>query len=349
MFTSHTVSVAVDGIVPIDAIGTHFVWLGRHFPYHCRLAVESAVVAMPTGTVHVHVFGGTSGPHLDAVRAHDQVRVLEREPEEMFDRLPVDARALLDLWERCPGPAARSNLARLAILFRFGGVYLDTDVIVLRGLHDPDRHGAYVGSEMVWSHNRRRIERGLGPVVALRSTPWAIGSALARLDIALTHGRWRMADRRVGTAGRRQQVNNAVIGAPKGTSFIAMALQRATEIDPSFRFALGPSLLDDVARAAPGLVHVVPPSRFYAVPPGQSYRFFGDHQLVLPPDAQVLHYVASNHRSLLDGLEVDDPRFATGRGAFWTEARRVRRAIAAMGPAAIETGDPADLASGSSG
>lgn len=327
MLKSDTSPVAAEFASSADAVPTHFVWLGREFPYHARLAVESAVVAMPTGRVTVHTFGGTTGRHLDALRIWPQVRITERVPEEALCDLPVEAGRLLDLWRRCPGPAARSNLARLAILHRVGGVYLDTDVLVLRGLHDPDRHGSYVGSELVWAHNRQRVERGLGPVLALRSAPWAIGSALGRLDVALTHGRWRLADRRVGTTGRRLQVNNAVIGSPREGHFVATAIERCVDVDPSKRFALGPTLLDDVATSAPSLVSVLPPSRFYAVPPGQSYRCFGDHVVTLPPDAMVMHYVASNHRSLLAELEPDDRRFATGLGPFWVEARRVRRLV----------------------
>ena len=76
---------------------------------------------------------------------------------------------------------------------------------------------------------------------------------------------------------------------------------------------------------------MLPPSRFYAVPPGQSFRFFDDYRLRLPQDAQVMHYVASNHRDVLEALDVDDPRFDDGQGVFWTEARRVRRLIGAPG------------------
>lgn len=335
-FTSaaDTRGVVGDAIIPlragVDDVSTHFVWLGRRFPYHCRLAVESAVVAMPGGHVTVHLFDDAADRHLDAVAALDRVRVVRRSPEEAFAGLPVTTASAMDVWGACPGPAARSNLARLSILFREGGVYLDTDVIVLRGLHDPAVHSTFVGSELVWSRNRRRIEHGLGPVDAVCSAPWAIGTALSRLDSALTHGRWKIADRRLGTAGRRRQVNNAVIGAPPDSPFVARALERAvTDVDPHIRFALGPALLDDIARASPELVHVLPPSRFYAVPPGQSFRFFDDHRLRLPADAQVMHYVASNHRNVLDSLDVDDPRFDHDSGPFWTEARRVRRELEA--------------------
>lgn len=313
----------------------HFVWTGARFPYHARLAIESAIVALPEALVDLDVVGTLpNGRHFDVVARRDQVRVERWSPGSLFEPLPAGARPYHDLYARLPAgsAAAVSNLARLAILFQRGGVYLDTDVIVLRGLHSPDTHGAYVGLERVWTANRDRVARGLGPLAAIRATPWAARWAACRLDLLATQGRLGLADRIRNDGTTRLQVNNAVIGAPTQSEFIAVALAQALEVDPSVRFALGPSLLDDVATACPRLVNVVPSSRFYAVPPGESDRLFHDRTLQLPCDAQVMHYVASNHRRLLDRLDIDDPRFEHGAAPFWKHARRVRAAIGAGRP-----------------
>lgn len=306
----------------------HFVWTGARFPYFARLAVESALVAMPNARIDLDVVGALPrSDHFAAVARHERVRVERWTPGELFADCPGDSAPYHELLARLPdSPAATSNLARLAILFARGGVYLDTDVIVLRGLHDPDEHGAYVGVERVWKQNRHRVAHGLGVAGTIRALPWAARWAACRLDLSLSHGRLGLADRLPSSGHTRFQVNNAVIGAPARSEFVAAALEQALHVDPTVRFALGPSLLDDVVSAFPRLVTVVPPSRFYAVPPGDSHRFFEDHTLELPVDAQVMHYVASNHRRLLDGLDIDDPRFDEGVAPFWTYAKRVRSA-----------------------
>lgn len=315
----------------------HFVWTGSRFPYHARLAIESAIVAMPEARIDLDLVVGAAGDpsaadHFRTVAAYDRATVTRWTPGELFEHCPLGPAPYQALLGRLPArsPAAVSNLARLAILYTRGGVYLDTDVLVLRGLHRPSVHGSYVGVERVWDGNRSRIERGFGPIAALKATPWAVRWAACRVDSAVWHGRLRLADRISDDGHTREQVNNAVIGAPAESPFIAFALAQALEVDPSIRFALGPNLLDDVVRAEPRLACVAPASRFYAVPPGLSHRFFSDRTLELPVDAQVIHYVASNHRRLLADLDIDDPRFARETAPFWRRGEQVRTAIGAL-------------------
>lgn len=310
----------------------HFVWIGARFPYFARLAVESALVAMPDCRVDLNLVGAVPrGDHLAATVAHDRVHVERWTPGELFASCPLGAGPYHDLLNRVPtgSPATISNLARLAILFQRGGIYLDTDVLVLRGLHDPERHGAFVGRERVWDLNRRRVSSGLGVAGTVRAIPWATRWTACELDLVLTHGRLHLADRLPNDRHTRLQVNNAVIGAPRQSEFIALALEQALDVDPTVRFALGPSMLDDVSIAVPRLVTAVPPSRFYAVPPGHSHRWFADRTLELPPDAQVMHYVASNHRRLLANLDAHDPRFERETAPFWKHGARVQAAVAA--------------------
>ncbi|MFP5487991.1 MAG: glycosyltransferase [Acidimicrobiia bacterium] len=327
--------------MPDRPLRCHFVWTGARFPYHARLAVESALVSMPDAFASIHVVGPLpDGPHLRSVAGHDRVRVVRTRLDECFESCPFGAAPYLALASRLVTPASISNLVRLAVLHRDGGVYLDTDVLVLRGLHDPERHGAYVGREWVWSTNRARIEGTWTWRDRIAAVPWAIRRSLVHVDARAAGGRLRAADRVDPERYHRLQVNNAVIGAPPRAAFVEAALAAALDVDPTRRFALGPTLLDDVARALPGTVHVVPPTRFYAVPPGDSVRYFRDRRLEHPIDAQVMHYVASNHRRLLSTLDVDDPRFARHPAPFWRRAAEVR---ASVGSGATGRRDVIDL------
>ncbi len=320
----------------------HIVWIGPALPYYARLAVESALVAMPDAEVHVHSLGAApAGEHADALTGWPRVRFHRVEPADLFETCPGGAGPYVELLSRLStvGTTALSNLVRLAVLRRHGGVYLDADVIVVRGLHDPDRHGAYVGREHVWAANRARLEGRLGVAGAFAAAPWAATWLARRADARWLGGRARLAER-IADRATRLQVNNAVIGSPRAAPFLDAALTRALQVDPARRLALGPSLLDDVATAHPRLVRVVPPSRFFPVPPGQSFRVFEDVRLTLPVDTQVVHYVASNHRRLLAGIGPGDPRFTSGRALFWRLGGEVQRAVAA-GAAGGELGEPA--------
>jgi hypothetical protein len=304
--------------------------MGGRFPYHCRLAVESVVDVMPDAFVEIHIIGERpDAPHLAAAESLSQVRVVAERFEELFETCPGGPTPYLDLLGRLPvaSPASVSNLARLAILLRDGGVYLDTDVLVFHRLDTPDDIGAFVGMEQVWAGNRSRVTGELGFGGALRATPWAASWLANRVSCRLTRGRFVRNQDVSPPRWSRVQANNAVLGAPKSSEFITRTLEKTLTVDPSARFALGPSLLDDMCRSEPDLVRVMAPSRYYPIPPGQSYRCFEDAHFPLPPDTQVLHYVASNHKRLLGTLDIDDPRFDTRQAPFWRRAREVRTSM----------------------
>ncbi len=304
----------------------HLIWIGDRLPWFARLAIESAIVAMPTSTVTLHsVVAHPDGRHVRALERFEQFERRSWPLRSVFEHCPGGPDPWLDVLERTNGtPAAVGNLVRLALLDRFGGVYLDTDTIVVAPLDDPDHTGPYVGTEMVWSCNRRRVARELGVRDVVGAAPWAVARGAQLADVHLAGGRLRLADR--WRPGLRPQVNNAVIGSSASSPFLAEVLAGVGSVpNPAARFALGPSLLDDVARARPDLVTCLDPVRFYAIPPGQSRRWFDDVTIELPEEAQVIHYVASNHRELLAAIETD-PRLRRHPAPFWREARRVTAA-----------------------
>jgi hypothetical protein len=300
--------------------------MGR-LPYYARLAIESAATVMPDAEIALHVHGGVHrNVHVERLERTTPVAIHEICVPELFEQCAAGGDPYVRLIEGLTSPAAVSNLLRLAILHRDGGVYLDTDVLMIRPVHDPADHGSFVGREWVWEQNRRRVagERDTGDRMDVAT--WAADWALRRLDSRLARGAWGIAGRPPDPRRSRLQVNNAVIGAPPGSRFIARALDAALDVDPTVRFALGPNLLDDVARAVPRDVQLLPPSRFYAVPPAHSFRYFEDETLELPCDAQLLHVVASNHRRLLERLDESDPRFERSAAPYWRHGRWVRAA-----------------------
>jgi hypothetical protein len=102
-------------------------------------------------------------------------------------------------------------------------------------------------------------------------------------------------------------------------------LENAQTVNPTIRFSLGPSLLTSVVKQEPYLAQVHEPDSFYAVPPGQSYRFFTDKNLVLPEESYLIHYVSSNHGELLNSLTPEQLIQNSSEGVFCAMASSLLR------------------------
>jgi hypothetical protein len=304
----------------------HFVWTGRKFPYFARLAIESALLADPDANVVLHWFGPEEprGLHVEAVRRRARVAIVRFDEERGFHDIGVDPRALRALFAQIPATAAsaRSNLIRYAVLAKHGGIYLDTDILVVRTFDGLRDHEAFAGEERVlaidnaWQRGDRSLR--MAPVIVA----WLAGRTLR---LAAAHTRWRRAERYAQALERHWQVrqlNNAVLGARPHARFIQRVLERALEVDPTVRYNLGPALVDQVARVDRSDVTVLPERAFYMLPPSYSFRFFTGGRLQLPDDARVLHVVSSNHREL---YELDELALRRRRadGPYYEIAARV--------------------------
>jgi hypothetical protein len=304
----------------------HFVWSGRRIPYFARLAVQSVLVAEPAARVDLHIFGDEPGPgELDWLARQSRLTVQRFDPQTDFEGLGMPARALHALYERIAPTAvsARANLVRLAVLARFGGIYLDTDILVVAPFADLRAQSAFVGEERVlsidnaWQAGERSLAM-VGPSLA-----WGVGRTAAFAGSVLRSSLlWRVA-RRLESRWQTTQVNNAVIGARPGARFVRRLLEAALEADPSVRFALGPALIDRVAREPAAEVTILPSDVFYVVPPSYSFRFFVGGPLALPPHTRLLHVVSSNHRALLASLDATTIRRRIARGPYYASAANV--------------------------
>ncbi|MDO8389123.1 MAG: glycosyltransferase [Actinomycetota bacterium] len=313
------------------------VWIGTEFPYPCRLAAEAVLANAPEAELEIHVVGNPpttpyftemfapTAPDAARISLHrvDLDRLFEPPVRRVYERIPATARS------------AQSNLVRLGLLHQRGGIYLDFDTLLLRPLHDL-APGAFVGLERVWRHDRQRVTSGLTPRMIAGATGWGITWALKRGDSQALRGAARSARwlRPIDDLFHVEQANNAVLGAPAHSEFTEQLLDASRFIDPTIRFALGPTLVHDTVAATPRLAKVLPPEVLYPVPPSESHRFFDDRYLALPPSAAIVHYVGSNHARTLASVTPGDRRF--GRPTtFWQLGRmmdeRRTNAVARVG------------------
>lgn len=277
-----------------------YVWSGSNFPYVNVLSVLSTSRSHPDAEIMVYVFGETpKSVWFELLESIPRVSIVHTTSDEIFAQLPQRLQKVAEVFNALSPNAlsAQSNILRYALLFLFGGVYLDFDVFVLRPMDELLSRRAFVGEELVWADNATRLRGQKGVYLAPRNILWAVTHCLMWLDSHMMEGRLRLASllRPTFRYWSRYQMNNAVIGAVQESEFIEELLLGAVEVNPAIRYATGPTLIDTVVRQQTSDVDRRPADDFYAVPPGQSYRLFYDKNVLLPESAYLIHYVASNH------------------------------------------------------
>lgn len=299
-----------------------FVWTGRRFPYFCRLAVESALLADPEAEVWICCFGDRpdGSPDFKHVASYRRVEVVDLDVPALFEGLERPREEFLRLLAAIPRSAAsaRSNLVRYGVLHRHGGVYLDFDVLLLRDLRHLLGHEAFIGEERVWQSDEARVEGRLELSMLRPTVVYGINILLVRLD-ALLGGRDRLAPvtDRLLPLWSAANLNNAVIGARPGNRYLRRVLAAALTTDPRVRYGLGPTLVSRVHRESADGVTRLPSDVCYCEPPSYSFRFFSCPPYDLPGDAVLIHYVSSNHGRLLARLDRATLRARRERALFY--------------------------------
>ncbi|MBW2261322.1 MAG: hypothetical protein JRG91_05045 [Deltaproteobacteria bacterium] len=292
-----------------------FIWFGSRLPVTARVAVRSAMsVCRPDETLIVHQ-GLESGQVKDLVEAGARLVPAGR---EWFEGLPEGGDTAMRLYDDLASPASRANLLRLAVLWRKGGVYMDTDTITLRDLDDLRRFDGFCGLEPValpgdlfGSPNPARW-LAAGVRLAVREGCVRLGSGV---DV------FRRLERYYASA-----VNNAVLGSRPGNPIIARAFAEIGRMASSMRgrrYRLGTHLLQRLTlnRSGPDM-RVLPSAYFYPLGPEISAHWFREGSAsrldaFLRPETRVVHWYSSvEERVGLRWIDEDYIRTHAGRTAF---------------------------------
>ncbi len=257
----------------------HLVWIG---PTLWPIAWLSAAAVRDRGALDRVVLHFTD----DALRDDPSVRALVRDfdvelrpldPHALLasgpvaDALPSGVGARLSaLYASLTPPASRSNLLRLGILLREGGVYLDTDAIALRPLAPLLGQRGFAGLERICLPAAVRDSRS--------PLKWGRAGVLLAVRDVLSRGAlgaraWPHVSRAFDLA-----VNNAVLGAEPRHPVVIDALTTAAHLpDQRARqmYQLGPKLLERVTHnRSTGAFKLYPPAAFYPLPPEMSWHLF---------------------------------------------------------------------------
>jgi hypothetical protein len=295
----------------------HFIWIGQQLPWFAKLAIQSAMQRVPQAQVTLWASHDLEADaHVGALRAESRFDVRMLNDEALFagapSTLPVEL--LAHLFASLPQPAARANLARLLVLARFGGVYLDTDTLTLRDLEPLYALGAFCGLEhVVWPFEAKR---GIHPY---RLFGGPLRSLVRSVCVAAPHGE-RVFERVAGFY--RTAANNAVLGFSAGHPFLLEALKKIATLSASerqTRFRLGTHLLQEMlAQRGDALgVHQLPARYFYPLGPEISRHYLRPRQdareaarRIVHTDTHVIHWYAS----VSELAHYDEARVLSERG-----------------------------------
>jgi hypothetical protein len=311
----------------------HFVWYGQKFPFMNRVAIESALQHNPSFRVLLwHADPLRGQPDFDALLAHPRFEARELKPELLFPdsaahALPV--KRLREVYVTVRSHVSRSNLARAALCYHEGGIYLDTDVLVLRDLTPLLAHACVLGLEhVIWPQDK---VRGLSAYRLLG------GPLLGRLRALLAR------------APRGEQlfdqlhalfqvaVNGAIMGGAPGHAFFAHLLKYTAEVPESEwqkPHRLGTHVLQLALSEFPGHdLTLVPPPAFFPLGPEISRQYFrarGDARSaaarVASPETYLVHWYASV--TALNAFGAAEILRDEGRTIFATLCAPVVRAMA---------------------
>jgi hypothetical protein len=276
-----------------------FLWFGEDFPVTNLIALRSAIRKCRPRECLL-VVDGTAKEALAPLAGEPGLVVCEADGR-WFEGVPEGA-TLARSFAALRSPAARANLLRLVILWREGGIYLDTDTITVRDLGPLRRHHGFCGSETVcrpadWVARRRlRTEIAMGGRALVRG-------ACARLP------RGDRVFRRLRPLFSRA-VNNAVVGARAQNPVLTRALveiSRMPEPARHERFRLGTHLLQSLTEnRSSAEMEVLPDDYFYPLGPEVSRHLFRPGSAArlstfVRPTTHVVHWYASLADGLRDG------------------------------------------------
>lgn len=309
----------------IPAVG-HFVWLGPQLSPVAWLATRAALDRAGLDRVILHATDAevAEDPGVQALATHPDFQLRLIDQATVFEAAPIgdlqvaEVARLREVYDRLEMPTSRSNLLRLLVLIREGGVYLDSDAIAMRDLRPLLDQPGFGGLEHVCLPVRVRDSHN--PLV------WARAGALMGLRevFARLPGGERGFARVSGLYD--SACNNAILGAAPGLPFLSRCLREAAQMPDERamrRFELGPKLLERVTgnRDAPGF-RLYPPAAFYPYAPEICWHLFrpdphADLQRAFGPETWVVHLydsvVKRRHHRPIDRAWLRETR---GRNLF---------------------------------
>jgi hypothetical protein len=246
-----------------------FIWFGSNLPWTAGLAILSAYkIQMPE---EITLYYNDSIPTGEGYELIKNIPTLKFEKiiPDYFENLE-DGGITYKLYNELPSPATKANLLRLALLYKQGGIYLDTDVIVVRPIKHLLNQNGFCGTEPVALpqdlFSSLNILRWIGCGLKFAFREFCARIPRGYSVFRLLEGKFTAA------------ANNAVLASVPHNSLIKQAFLTIAKMpskEQHKRFRLGTHLLQRLTRnQSSSEMTVYPSSFFYPLGPEISAHWF---------------------------------------------------------------------------
>lgn len=284
-----------------------YVWSGENFPFVNLLSVVSVMRCHPNSRIEIFVINREpDSKWFKVLDSFANVHIEIVSPDDIFSHLPSNLHYVSESFRHLPENAlsAKSNLLRYALLYLRGGIYLDFDVLILRSMDELMSKYSFVGEEMVWASDVKRLTSSWILYLSPANILWAVSHGAMWIDSQLFGGRFRTADRLKSSFKfwATYQLNNAVMGSTPRSDFLFEILKGVADANLDIRYSTGPTLVEQTSRTTEADVLRLGETAFYCIPPGQTYRLFFDRTFKIPDEAFGVHFAASNHEKFVNSF-----------------------------------------------
>jgi len=271
-----------------------FIWLGKTFPWSAEIAVMSALQAQKPEEIIVYSDSELQNENFEC-------RLID---SSLFRDLN-DNGICEELYSKLKSPASKANLLRLAILYKYGGVYLDTDTIFIKPINDLLHFKGFCGTETVALP--RELFKSVNPFAYI-----ACGLRFAWRFFCTYCPSGEQIFRKTEKLFFSQSANNAVLASEAKNPIIAKAfetIKSMPEKERLKRYRLGTHLLQNITQnKSSEFMTVLPSSYFYPLGPEICRHYFLNGTAkrlskMLLPNTRIVHWYNSvEHRFLSEPL-----------------------------------------------
>jgi len=272
-----------------------FIWFGNKLPLSTGLAILSAKqVQKPEETI-LYLESkkeDINGEGYDLIKDEHGI-TLKKIDDSIFADLE-DNGICKRLFHILKSPASKVNLLRLALLYKEGGVYLDTDTIAIKPWNDLLQYKGFCGLEPVaFPQELYHSKNPFSYLLAWIRFLWKF------LCVYIPRGEqiFRLTEKFYSFCA-----NNAVLGSEAKNPFfkkVFAAINEMKEKEQLKRYRLGTHIIQKVTgNKSSEIMKLFPPAYFYPVGPDVSVHLFRKGSAkrlnkILLPQTRIVHWYNS--------------------------------------------------------
>jgi len=275
-----------------------FIWFGNRLPWTTGLAILSTKKVQNPDEIILYVDSEIHGDGYDLIKDLPGI-TLKKIEASIFSDLN-DNGLIWKLFQKFEKPALKSDLLRFALVYKYGGVYLDTDIIAIKPWNDLLKYKGFCGLEAVTFPGDMYTSSNPFPyILAGIRYAW-------RLFCAHLPKGWQIF--RPTERFFRHCANGAILGSEAGNKIVGDFFKKIGELkekDFSLPACVGPHIVQKATKnKSSENMETLPSSYFYPLGPDISLQYFRknsakDLNKILYPQTRIVHWYNNVERDYL--------------------------------------------------